>query len=76
MERAASGELNTNMPTYILNFLCAHSGKVVHTDGFPAPDELAAIRLAEARRTMEAMELWTESRRVKRWDAIFPLAWD
>lgn len=67
---------NTNMPAYVLRFLDRHSGKVVHCDGFPAEDELDAVRLAEVRRTLEPMELWTKSRCVKRWDAIFPLAWD
>ena len=64
------------MPAYVLHFLDLHSGKVVHSDRFPAQDELDAVRLAEVRRTVDAMELWIESRCVKRWDAIFPLAWD
>jgi hypothetical protein len=64
------------MPVYGLRFFDVYSNEAVQSESFPAEDDVQAVRLAEGRRGLAPMELWLENRCLKRWETIWPLAWD
>jgi hypothetical protein len=46
----------------------ARSNRISGSEEFHAESDEEAIVFAEARQTTNAMELWRESRKVKRWE--------
>jgi hypothetical protein len=59
------------MPDFRLLFLDA-SGAAAHVYEFQAPDVDAALSVAEGKRGLSVMELWTGERKVQRWDCFSP----
>jgi hypothetical protein len=57
------------MAEYRLHFLNRAGGHVAHTYPFPAATEAEAIAFSEVWKEEGPMELWSENRRIRRWDA-------
>lgn len=57
------------MPYYRLYSLNAHSGHIDKAEEFHASDDVEAIMIVQGREREASMELWQESRKVRRFDA-------
>lgn len=59
------------MAYYRLLFLDRENG-VVDACDLHSRNDMEAIRIAEGKRGLSAMELWDEGRKIKRWDCFPP----
>jgi len=57
------------MPGFRIFYIDERSGHITGSHDFTAEDDIGAIRQAEEFRTGAPMELWSGSRKIKRWDA-------
>ena len=56
------------MAYYRLYFMDRFSGHIDHFREFDADDDESALAIAEGWREDRAMELWSRTRKLKRWD--------
>lgn len=56
------------MPLYHLYHLNAYSGHIDQSDGFHASDDVEAIHQVQGRRRRSNMELWSEGRKISRFE--------
>ena len=59
---------------YRLYFFDDSSGHIDHFREFEADDDSAAVRIADGWRDGHPMELWTGTRRLKRWMRETPVS--
>ena len=57
---------------YRLYFFDCFSGHIDHFREFEAPNDAAAMALAEGWRDGRPMELWNRERRLRRWEGQSP----
>ena len=58
------------MAYYRLYFFDRFSGHINHFREYEAADDAAAVAIGGGWRELDAMELWSERRKVKRWEAL------
>ncbi len=58
------------MAYYRLYFFDRFTGHIDHFREFEAPDDASAVGQAAEWRELDAMELWSCRRKVRRWDAL------
>jgi hypothetical protein len=59
------------MAYYRLYFLDGFSGHIDHVRAFEARDDAAAVADASKWRGFAAMELWSNDRKIRRWEAVY-----
>ena len=57
------------MAGFRLFYFRGRSSRIARSEEFHAESDGDAVRFAEARQDSNPMELWSESRKVKRWEA-------
>jgi hypothetical protein len=57
------------MAGYRLYFMDGHNGHIDHRREFFAEDDAEALAIASGWDTGQPMELWLDSRKLKRWDS-------
>jgi hypothetical protein len=57
------------MAGYRLYFMDRHNGHIDHRREFFAEDDAEALAIASGWDTGQPMELWLDSRKLKRWDS-------
>lgn len=57
------------MPSFRVFYIDERSGHITGSHDYTAEDDLDAIRQADNFLTGAPMELWTGSRKIKRWEA-------